>query len=106
MFLRIPCHYHKEPAPRLLCKDIISSSVNCSVPSQSRLITSIYQIYPGLIVDIYGDTAVMQAHSVGMHVCRMEIAKAMQEVLGDKLKNIYYKSDTTLPYKADINKAL
>ena len=59
---------------------------------------------PGLIVDIYGDTAVMQAHSVGMHVCRMEIAKAMQEVLGDKLKNIYYKSDTTLPYKADISK--
>lgn len=59
---------------------------------------------PGLIVDIYGDTAVMQAHSVGMHVCRMEIAKAMQEVLGDKLKNIYYKSDTTLPYKADIKK--
>ena len=59
---------------------------------------------PGLIVDIYGDTAVMQAHSVGMHVSRMEIAKAMQEVLGDKLKNIYYKSDTTLPYKADINK--
>ena len=59
---------------------------------------------PGLIVDIYGDTAVMQAHSVGMHVCRMEIAKALQEVLGDKLKNIYYKSDTTLPYKADISK--
>ena len=59
---------------------------------------------PGLIVDIYGDTAVMQAHSVGMHVSRMEIAKAMQEVLGNKLKNIYYKSDTTLPYKADINK--
>ena len=59
---------------------------------------------PGLIVDIYGDTAVMQAHSVGMHVSRMEIAKAMQEVMGDKLKNIYYKSDTTLPYKADINK--
>ena len=59
---------------------------------------------PGLIVDIYGDTAVMQAHSVGMHVNRMEIAKAIQEVLGDKIKNIYYKSDTTLPYKADINK--
>ena len=59
---------------------------------------------PGLIVDIYGDTAVMQAHSVGMHVNRMEIAKAIQEILGDKIKNIYYKSDTTLPYKADINK--
>ena len=59
---------------------------------------------PGLIIDIYGNTAVMQAHSVGMHVNRLQIADAMKEVLGDKLKNIYYKSDTTLPYKADINK--
>ena len=59
---------------------------------------------PGLIIDIYGDTAVMQAHSVGMHVSRMQIADALKEVLGDKIKNIYYKSDTTLPYKADINK--
>ena len=59
---------------------------------------------PGLIIDIYGDTAVMQAHSVGMHVNRMDIAEAVKECLGDKIKNIYYKSDTTLPYKADINK--
>ena len=59
---------------------------------------------PGLIIDIYGNTAVMQAHSVGMHVNRKDIAKALQEVLGDKIQNIYYKSDTTLPYKADIDK--
>ena len=59
---------------------------------------------PGLVIDIYGDTAVMQAHSVGMHVNRMQVADALKEVLGDKIKNIYYKSDTTLPYKADINK--
>lgn len=59
---------------------------------------------PGLIIDIYGDTAVMQAHSVGMHVNRQVIADALKETLGDSLKNIYYKSDTTLPYKADINK--
>ena len=59
---------------------------------------------PGLIIDIYGDTAVMQAHSVGMHVSRMQIADALKEVLGEKIKNIYYKSDTTLPYTADINK--
>lgn len=58
---------------------------------------------PGLVIDIYGDTAVMQAHSVGMHVCRGEIATALQEILGDRVKNIYYKSDTTLPYKADLN---
>ena len=59
---------------------------------------------PGLIVDIYGETAVMQAHSVGMHVNRSDIAEALKNTLGDKLKNIYYKSETTLPYKADITK--
>lgn len=59
---------------------------------------------PGLIIDIYGNTAVMQAHSVGMHVSRMQIADALKEILGDKIENIYYKSDTTLPYKADIDK--
>lgn len=59
---------------------------------------------PGLIIDIYGETAVIQAHSVGMHVSRMQIADALKEVLKDTVKNIYYKSETTLPYKADINK--
>ena len=58
---------------------------------------------PGLVIDIYDDTAVMQAHSVGMHTYRNEIATALQEVLGDRIKNIYYKSETTLPYKADLN---
>ena len=59
---------------------------------------------PGLVIDIYGDTAVMQAHSVGMHVNRMQIAEALKTAMGEKIKNIYYKSDTTLPYKANINK--
>lgn len=57
---------------------------------------------PGLVIDIYGATAVMQAHSVGMHVCRSEIAKALKEVMGDSLKAIYYKSETTLPFKAQL----
>jgi len=57
---------------------------------------------PGLIIDVYGQTAVMQAHSAGMHVCRMDIADALGEVMGDIVKHIYYKSETTLPYKADL----
>ena len=57
---------------------------------------------PGLIIDVYGLTAVMQAHSAGMHVYRMEIAEALSEVMGDIVKHIYYKSETTLPYKADL----
>ena len=44
----------------------------------------------------------MQAHSAGMHVDRMTIAEALSEVMGDKIENIYYKSETTLPFKADL----
>lgn len=56
---------------------------------------------PGLIVDVYEDTAVMQAHSVGMHETREAIAKAIvANVPG--VKNVYYKSESTLPFKADI----
>lgn len=57
---------------------------------------------PGLVVDVYGKTAVMQAHSVGMHVYRNEIAEAIIQVLGSEVQNVYYKSETTLPYKADL----
>ena len=57
---------------------------------------------PGLIIDVYGQTAVMQAHSAGMHVYRMEIAEALSEVMGDIVQHIYYKSETTLPFKADL----
>ncbi|MBR1414890.1 MAG: class I SAM-dependent rRNA methyltransferase [Prevotella sp.] len=57
---------------------------------------------PGLVIDIYGATAVVQAHSVGMHCCRHEIAAALKEVMGDRLCHIFYKSETTLPFKADL----
>lgn len=57
---------------------------------------------PGLIIDVYAHTAVMQAHSVGMHHARHEIAEALIAVLGPQLKNIYYKSEATLPYKANL----
>lgn len=57
---------------------------------------------PGLVIDIYARTAVMQAHSAGMHLDRMAIADALTEVMGDQIDNIYYKSETTLPFKADL----
>ena len=53
---------------------------------------------PGLIVDVYGETAVMQAHSIGMHLCRHTIARSLAGVMGQRIKNIYYKSETTLPF--------
>ena len=56
---------------------------------------------PGLIVDVYDDTAVMQAHSIGMHETRKILAKAIVENVPE-VKNVYYKSETTLPFKAAI----
>ena len=57
---------------------------------------------PGLVIDCYGQTAVMQAHSVGIHVCRKEIAAALVKVMGDRIVNVFYKSETTLPFKAEL----
>jgi len=57
---------------------------------------------PGLIVDVYAGTAVMQAHSPGMHLVRVELAEALKEVMGNDISNIYYKSESTLPFKADL----
>ena len=57
---------------------------------------------PGLIIDVFGETAVMQAHSVGMHVCREIIADALIEATEGQVRNVYYKSETTLPYKAEL----
>ena len=57
---------------------------------------------PGLVIDIYNRTAVMQAHSAGMHLDRMTIADALSEVMEGLIDNIYYKSETTLPFKADL----
>ena len=53
---------------------------------------------PGLIIDVYDETAVMQAHSIGMHLCRKQIARALNEVMEGRVKHIYYKSETTLPF--------
>ncbi len=57
---------------------------------------------PGLVIDIYGPTAVMQAHSVGMHMSREIIAKSLIDVMDGRISNVFYKSETTLPYKAEL----
>lgn len=67
-----------------------------------RLVHGEGDFLPGLIIDVYGRTAVMQAHSVGMHICRNEIASNLKDVMGSRIDNIYYKSETTLPFKADL----
>jgi len=66
-----------------------------------RLVHGEGDFLPGLIVDIYAETAVIQAHSIGMHLYRHDIAKAIINNV-PQVKNIYYKSDDTLPFKAPV----
>ena len=57
---------------------------------------------PGLIIDVYDRTAVMQAHSIGMHLQRKQIAEQLVKVMGSRIDNVYYKSETTLPFMDDM----
>lgn len=68
-----------------------------------RLVHGEGDFLPGLVVDVYGDTAVVQAHSPGMHFSRDAVAKALVDALDAGIKNVYYKSETTLPYKAHLD---
>ena len=68
-----------------------------------RLVHGEGDFLPGLVVDVYGDTAVVQAHSPGMHYARNIIAESLVGLEGLPVKNVYYKSETTLPYKAHLD---
>lgn len=68
-----------------------------------RLVHGEGDFLPGLVVDIYGDTAVMQAHSPGMHFARRAIADALTRLPDARIRNVYYKSETTLPFKARLD---
>ncbi len=68
-----------------------------------RLVHGEGDFLPGLVIDVYGDTAVMQAHSPGMHFERRRIADALTSLPDGRIRNVYYKSETTLPYKAGLD---
>ncbi len=68
-----------------------------------RLVHGEGDFLPGLVVDVYGATAVIQAHSPGMHFARKVIAQALVDLPGANINNVYYKSETTLPYKAHLD---
>ena len=85
---------------------ISTETDNCQLTTDNynntyRLVHGEGDFLPGLIVDIYADTAVIQAHSIGMHCHREEIAEAIVQVV-PQVDKVYYKSDDTLPHKAPI----
>lgn len=68
-----------------------------------RLVHGEGDFLPGLVVDVYGHTAVVQAHSPGMHYARHIVADALVNLEDAHINNVYYKSETTLPYKARLD---
>ena len=71
---------------------------NASQNNTYRLVHGEGDNLPGLIVDIYGSTAVMQAHSIGMHLARKAIAEQLVKAMEGLVEHVYYKSETTLPF--------
>lgn len=68
-----------------------------------RLVHGEGDFLPGLVIDVYGSTAVLQAHSPGMHFDRHKVAQAIVALPDLDVRNVYYKSETTLPYKAALD---
>lgn len=97
----LPDNFYEE---RLLSAFHLRQALNLVRPDNNcyRLVHGEGDFLPGLVVDIYGDTAVMQAHSPGMHYDRFKIAESLVSLPEAHIKNVYYKSDTTLPYKANL----
>ena len=95
-------HFWEERLRVALSVRVRVGVADCQNNNTFRLVHGEGDNLPGLVIDMYGPVAVMQAHSVGMHVCRQDIAAALLSVMGDHLKAIYYKSETTLPFKASL----
>ncbi len=77
--------------------------VDDSATTAYRLVHGEGDFLPGLVVDIYDSTAVLQAHSPGMHYARHTLAEVIAGLDGAGVRNVYYKSETTLPYKARLD---
>lgn len=88
-----------EEAYKMRMKIGVITDINKSY----RLVHGEGDFVPGLVIDIYGNTAVIQAHSPGIHYARNIVAEALIEVPEIGITNVYYKSETTLPYKAALD---
>ena len=99
---RLQKAYEVRKAIGVIRKPAVVSGMSENINTTYRLVHGEGDNLPGLVIDIYDDTAVMQAHSVGMHVNRQAVAEALADIMGKSLTAIYYKSETTLPYKANL----
>ena len=69
---------------------------NSDSTSMFRLIHGEGDGLPGLIVDVYNDTAVIQCHSMGMYLLRETFAKAIVACSDSVISSVYDKSAETM----------
>ncbi|MDR3253131.1 MAG: class I SAM-dependent rRNA methyltransferase, partial [Tannerella sp.] len=94
--------FWKDRFRRALQLRLLTGLASSATSNTFRLIHGEGDGLPGLVVDIYGQTAIVQAHSIGMHRSRKDIAVALREELADSISRIYYKSEGTLPSRAEL----
>ena len=87
-----------EDAYKLRC-----SHFNKDITNAYRLVHGEGDLLPGLIIDYYNGTAVIQAHSAGMFMSRHQITEALKSLYGESLNAVYDKSSTTAPFKAGLD---
>jgi 23S rRNA (cytosine1962-C5)-methyltransferase len=66
-----------------------------------RLIHGEGDSLPGLIIDFYNGTVVLQMHSIGMFLEKDKIVDVLKNIYKDDLYSVYNKSESTLPYKSE-----
>lgn len=95
--------YWKSMLSRALAVRIATGLADNETTNCYRLVHGEGDNLPGLIIDWYDGVCVMQAHSAGMFRAKKQIAQALVEIYGDKLKAVYDKSSGTAPFKAGLD---
>ena len=99
----INADYWKSMLSRALAVRIATGLADSETTNCYRLVHGEGDNLPGLIIDWYDGVCVMQAHSAGMFRAKKQIAQALVEIYGDKLKAVYDKSSGTAPFKAGLD---
>lgn len=104
--------FEREPIDDAWWRDRIAGafSVRRTLGLVDNPLTTCYRLVhgegdrlPGLVVDVYGSTAVVQCHSAGMYLSREAVARAIVDVMEGRITAVYDKSSQTVPYKANLN---
>ncbi len=95
--------YWKSMLSRALAVRIATGLADSETTNCYRLVHGEGDNLPGLVIDWYDGVCVMQAHSAGMFRAKKQIAQALVEIYGEKLKAVYDKSSGTAPFKAGLD---